>query len=83
MKTHLSRLWPLLLVVVALSGAVILAILVTSDGDNPKSAILASAEGEGEEEEEEGLGPAGRVTRLVARACTPFRWCRSGRFGRS
>jgi photosystem II stability/assembly factor-like uncharacterized protein len=56
-KTHLLRLWPLLLVVVALSGAVVLAIVLTSDGDNSESAIRASAEGEGEEEEE-GLGPA-------------------------
>ena len=59
-KRHLTRLWPLVLALVALNAGVILALAVGSnDGAKLESSIRASAEGEGEEgEEEEGLGPA-------------------------
>ena len=57
MKRHLTRLWPLVLALVALNAGVILALaLGSNEGAKLESSIRAAAEGEGEEEE--GLGPA-------------------------
>ena len=56
---HLKRLWPLVVVLVALNAVLILALaLGNNDGGKLESGIRAAAEGEEGEEEEEGLGPA-------------------------